>query len=253
MGMEFYETDDKVVSVTNIVVDKIHRLKSHRADDSGYTPGGVMLQWRFIDNQDVCKTEDDFKSLYMPMQFASMVGIISNEFKEKYNVEYHHEALLRILYLDLDSDEDGILITTGFKRPFGNSYVEGDVAEEMKATFSLFGKKEFYPYNIKDGIELGEDDLEYDGNVNESLVEKEYYRFLDILEAYMKEFTMLYTIFTGFPKVIGGSRLFRKPEDRFDWSKYLPYFGNHRLHPYMENWCLDKSELRGEKIENIIS
>ncbi len=238
---DFYDSGGKVVSITPKIIDQLKRLKASRKDDSSYCPDGVMLQWSYSDNQDVCKSEDEFKMLYMPLQFICMLGDLTSEFKNKHNVEYHHEALLRRLFLDLEND-DGLIITTGFKRPFGNSNVEGDVAEEMKVTYLLDNTKNYFPYKKI----LGEDD-EACENILSSFVADEYLRFLTILEAYVKEFEMEYRVFEGSPR--------RRIEDKsFDWSKYVqPKFGRHTLHSYMENWKLAKSELRDEKIKDLIN
>ncbi len=244
--MDFYEYNGKVVVITPKIIEQIRNLKSHRANDSGYCPEGLMLQWRHEDN--TILSLDEFKSLYMPMQFISMIGTLTKNFKEKYKVEYHHEALLRRLYIEYDDcNQPSPIITTGFKRPFGNKDVIGDVAEEMKATFSLEGKIEYYPYNVLEGTEAGDDDCEDYNNRIEDLIEKEYFKFIDILEYYFKEFQIAYRHFECVPKI------YTSPDERFNWSELLqPEFGNHRLHNYMDNWKLSKSELRDEIIDVIV-
>jgi hypothetical protein len=237
-------SNDRVVIITPRIIEQIKRLKSFRSNESEYCPGGLMIQWRYEDNSEFL-SESDFDSLFMPMQFICMIGNMSNEFKNIHKVEYHHESLLRRLYLEIDDK----IISTGFKRPFGNSNVRGDVAEEMKAAYLLEKNSEYYPadqgsyrYNI-DGIDY-----------NTESIDKEYYKFIDILESYMKDFQMEWRSFDGEKAWISHGNGFNWSDyKKFNWTEYLqPGFGNHRLHSYMCNWKLSQSELRDKKIDKIL-
>lgn len=126
MSYDLYECKDgEIITFTDKIINQIRNLKSSISNNSGYTPDGRMLQWRHSDNNDISESE-----------FDQLVKYI--------HVEYHHEALLRKLYINNEESSDGsAVITTGFKRPFGNSYVEGDIAEEMEATFKIYGISNF--------------------------------------------------------------------------------------------------------------
>lgn len=238
MSWDLYECKEgEILIFTDKIINQIRNLKSSISNDSGYTPDGRMLQWNQADNSDI--RESEFKQLVKYMQFICMIGIMSDEFKKKHNVEYHHEALLRRLYLDNDEDGYGnFVITTAFKRPFGNSYVERDIADEMEATYKIYGKKEYFPY-----LDDSKNELNYE------LVSSEYFKFLDILDAFIKDFQMDYF---SFKKV--ARNLFSSVKiNSFEWSKYLqPKFGQHRGHSYLGEWRITESELRDNKISKIL-
>ncbi len=224
--------DGEILTFTDKIINQIRNLKSSISNDSGYTPDGRMLQWSQADNSEI--DESEFEQLVKYIQFICMIGIMSDEFKKKHNVEYHHEALLRQLYLDNDEDGNGgFVITTAFKRPFGNSYVEGDIADEMEATHKIYDKKEYYPY-----LDDSKSELNYD------LVSAEYFKFLDILDTFIKDFQMDYLSF----KKVSSVKI-----NSFEWSKYLqPKFGQHRGHSYLGEWRITESELRDNKISKIL-
>lgn len=249
------------IYITDDMISKIKRLKSHRANNSGYTPGGIMLQWRYIDNTDIVNSVEEFTEMLLAMQFICMIGEVTDEFREKHNIEYHHEALLRKLYLDSYEDNSAIdisdlnvgldikntmLISTGFKRPFGNSDVYGDIAREMLTT-SIYQNKEHYnPYRV-DKLYPSEETM-----ITEK-VQVEYFRFLDILEEFIKDFKMPYRYFEGNPKFRSDIENY-KP---FDWSEYLPWtkHDDPRLvgkHSYLDSWKITKSYLREQKLDHII-
>jgi hypothetical protein len=217
--------------ITDKDIDIIRKLISKKADNSGYTPDGLMLQWRYEDNKHLVKDTDELSRLYVIMQFITMTGELTTEFKNKYNVKSYHESLLRGLYLDFNN-WDGCEITTALKRPFGNSWVLGDVAEHL----------------IKNGVSIDRQNLE-DTNNDGILCRNVYFEFISILDNFIKEFNLKYRIF-----VSNGNSFGMNKSDllnpNFSWNKYIS--GNHRLHSYMNSWILDESELRDEKIEILI-
>lgn len=223
-----------VVSISQETIGKIKKLKSHISKESGYTPDGIMLQWRYSDNEDIIK-ESDIDDIQTAMQFISMTAIMSDEFKQKHNVEPHHESLLRRLYLDVDGDDSGELITTAFKRPFGNSHVSGDVAEEMAAA----------------GLEPYIDEDE--GELDEPLVTSEYIKFIGILDAFMKDFELPYHHFESATNTTFGVTNRYSDENLNEWIKRLPHLNDRRLHSYLWGWKLCKSELRDKAISQILN
>jgi len=238
-SMDMYNPQEGlVIKISDKIIEKIKNLKSSLSYESGYTPNGVMLQWRYSDNKDIIKDTDELEKIQTAMQFIFMLGEMTDEFRKKHNVEHHHEQLIKNLYIDIDTDSDGSYITTAFKRPFGNSHVAGDVAEKMAETSNLFNKKEYYPY-------INEDEYE----VDEELVTKEYLKFIDILDAFTKDFQMKWRTFESNPRY--GIKNPISNRDVFPWEKYINV-GNMTLHRYLDSWKIHKSELRSEVIDKIL-
>lgn len=224
----------QTVIFTDKIIENIRKLVSSRSDESGYTPSGIMLQWRYVDNKHLF-LKKEFHELIMYLQFICMIGTMTDEFKKKHNVEYHHEALLRRLYLSNDEDKGDFVVTTAFKRPFGNSSVSWDVAEEMESTVKITGKQEYDPFTDKSREEI-----------NESFVSEEYFKFLDILDNFIKEFEIDFLHFRKYQNSFGLTK-------KFDWKKYLqPKFGNHRGHSYLSDWEIDIAGLRNFKLSKLL-
>lgn len=202
----FFNGGDTIFNIKQENIDKIRNLKSSRDDNSFYCP--VMLQWTLNDNQSY--DIHSLNELYATMQFIIMVGEMTEEFKVKYNVKPYHESLLRRLSLEFEDYED-IYISTAFKRPFGNSAVLSDVYDEL------------IRYN----------DCKY----NEATVTKIYLEFIDILDAFFKEFKVETYSF----KFIGNN-------GTSNCSKYISY----PVHYLMKRWSLDESCIRNNKLEAIL-
>lgn len=111
----------KKFTLTSEDIEMVRKLKPV-VEQSGYY--NWMLVWRFNDCEDIIGDVETFNRLYPVMQFLTMTAEIG-EIKS-IKVEKYHEILLRGLYLEYD-DFDEPTITMGYKRPFGNSYVIGDV------------------------------------------------------------------------------------------------------------------------------
>lgn len=90
---------------------------------------------------------DDFKQLSITINFLFNYATLSEDFIKKYDVKKEHIALMHRTYLDeydsiysedeKDEREDEIwkdnkrfAFGLGYKRPYGNSYVQGDILEE---------------------------------------------------------------------------------------------------------------------------
>ena len=103
----------------------VRGLKSVR-ETSGYID--YVSIWDEETNKDIVRF-DDFGTFATYVQFFSEFCDITDEFIKKYNVEPYHISLIRRMYFDYD-DYDDFRVNLGYKRPYGNSYVIGDIADE---------------------------------------------------------------------------------------------------------------------------
>jgi hypothetical protein len=208
-------------------IEKIKRLKSYRSNQSGYYD--VMLQWRFEDNSDVVKDEEELSRLFVTMQFISMTAFVKDDFIKSlpFDVEKYHIGLLRTLYLDFDRD----YITMGFKRPFGNSHVLGDVRYEIKKAYPSY-----------DG---GEDDYRREESV---LLE-----FVDFLEEFFKSgFEVpVYNFHFVERDLLVDDRNKNAQMIRDIFSTYWSHIDQG--HWYLRSWLPDLSEIRNSKLEKILN
>lgn len=229
----FFHSPTRDVFIKQEHLDIIRHLVSYEdTTTSGYCPS--MLQWRIEDNK--LLTEDNIDDIYIAMQFITMCAEMTDAFKIKHDVEPYHESLLRRLYLEQDEDEDGF-ITTGFKRPFGNSYVVGDIAEEMH----------------RFGFVVYKDDIWFtDEGIFEGICEAEYLKFISILKAFMQEFVMNVYYFSpnkaNSPLSRWNNSVY-SPSSNYDWKKKLNLTDEHN---YLHGWIPSIVEERDSKIEDII-
>jgi hypothetical protein len=116
----FYDDASKSFDILPDILNKIKTLKSE-VKESGYYE--YMVTWSVV---------DDAEEVWKTMQFLSMTADFTDELIEKYNLteKKYLINLLRSLYLDSDPDEKEVIM--GYKRPFGNSHVLGDVREELE-------------------------------------------------------------------------------------------------------------------------
>lgn len=220
----FSECKRNIFNISREDISKIRQLKSYKSDQSGYY--STMLQWRYEDNKDIV-TKEELNRLYVCMQFITMLGKMSDKFMQDHDVKQYHINLMRQLYLDYDEYDDDC-ITMGFKRPFGNSYVIGDIGEEMDNCGVV----------VKD----------YDNNYLEDKCEECLLQFVDILDNFMKEFEMTFTSFFN-------ARSKDSLNVRYDsaiekWKKYGVDI--KRGHSYLRDWEPDHSYMRDLKIKEIL-
>ena len=228
-GMD-YENPPSNFEITKEDIQKIKSLKSYRSNESGYYD--VMLQWRLSDNKHI-KDGNELSRLFACMQFISMCSIIDEEFiktydnkKAPYFIEKYHKLLLRKLYLEYDDYKDPC-ITMGFKRPFGNSHVLGDVREE-----------------IDDVYKMTPEEFESDDYTREDKVLIEFIDFLE--EFYKGGFIMKCNHF-----VFENSRDLNSRRSFDDLREEWSYIEG-QPHHYLMDWHFDKAEIRNEKIEEIL-
>ena len=224
-----YQQDYNEFTITDSDLDNISKLSSKIIKSTYYD---YCLSWSLEDNKHILSSKEDLDRLHVAMQFITMTAIVSSDVIKSLNLKSYHIGLLRALYLDNDGDR----ITMGYKRPFGNSYVLGDVSE---------------------AISLNNDRISplYDNNHKEErIVLREFVEFLD---RFFKEslFELKYKAFETHPQK--PSLIGMLPEIRNDQTwEYLSKDDNgnkYHLHHYLRYWNIHKKEIRDIKINDILS
>jgi hypothetical protein len=211
-----------IYQINKVDIELIQSLKSHISNKSGYYK--YMLQWRIHDNGHLTKKE--LNRLYPAMQFITMSATINKDFISKNKIKNHHIALLRRLYLNWNDYKDDSCISMELKMPFGNSNVYADIRQEVVR----FGDK-----TTIDQVSRCGNDWSY-----EIKVLKEFVIFLDKL---FKEaaFELKVNCFKQ-----------KSPKSKLnEWSKYLD--NNYKIHTYLYKWEPDITEMREEKLKQIIT
>lgn len=210
----FYDDVSKSFDILPDILNKIKTLKSE-VKESGYYE--YMVTWSVV---------DDAEEVWKTMQFLSMTADFTDELIEKYNLteKKYLINLLRSLYLDSDPDEKEVIM--GYKRPFGNSHVLGDVREELE--FLGIVK----PLNDDDY-----DDYEY-----------------KLEDEILKEFSYFIVDFFG-----GGFKVKWYSFDKVYKSRlgsgdneYWINLGIDRVHSYLSDWTFSKSEFREMQIDKLL-
>lgn len=115
---DFFYDSKRNFEISESDIQDIKNLITSKHYDSGYY--STYLKWT---NQSY--TKDRLKHLYLCMQFGCFFAKMSDEFIKEFNVKKYHIEMIRHLHLDFDDDDN--YINMGFKRPFGNSNVMGDI------------------------------------------------------------------------------------------------------------------------------
>ena len=147
----FYSNENVKFKLDDI--KRIKKLKSKRVD-SAYVDK-VML-W-----------ENSTNEISLILNVYARLCKIPNDFIKRHKIKPYHISLIRRMYFDYDNYE----IYLNYKRPYGNSYVLGDIADEF-----LSYKK----------IELDEDDDEWIEN-NSDILENIHHRTMDIFDLMLIE------------------------------------------------------------------
>lgn len=106
-------------TITDEHIDVIRQLRFRMGESGYYSP---MPTWSFDDNEELLTEKGlTMNEVWKSAQFITLLGTTEN-------MPGIFERLLRHLYLNED-DEDGF--RTGYKRPFGNSNVLGDVRHAL--------------------------------------------------------------------------------------------------------------------------
>ena len=207
----FYDWNERSYTIKKSVLEKVKTLKGKVEVSSYYDD---MVKWYFDG------TDEELQDLWITMQFLTMTAEPTNELFNKYNLvdRKYLINLMRQLYLDTDIACCNLMM--GYKRPFGNSNVEGDVKEELEIC-GVIEKKDY-------------EDEDYNYELEKEVL-KEFANF--IMDFFAGGFELRWYSFEK-PKVSGDKKNYHKIE------KYWEVFGIDRIHSHMILWRPTKSELR---------
>lgn len=184
----------------------------------------------YYDNMVIWSNEDhniSYEDIMIKMQMISMTATPKLD-KDKYKFYDVHCKLLRCLYLEEDHS-DGC-VTMGYKRPFGNSNVEGDVR--------------YYLFNLK-LKKKPNDDEDYDEDYTmENEVLKEFAVF--ITDFYKGGYELLTPEFDALEEKASS---FKAREDSIEIFKKFGFKDD--IHSYLQNWVPSLSALRDKKLEDL--
>ncbi len=216
----FYSGRDSHSSGRHVITDKhieaIRKLRFRMGESGYYSP---MPIWSLEDNIELLEeTGLTMNEIWKSVHFITMLG------KHK-GATGVFGNLLRRMYLDEDEEVEGF--RPGYKRPFGNSDVLGDVREEL----------------IEDGFygsltDEEEEDLDEDCNEEQKVLEA-YMKWL--AEDFLKNFEIEHRAFE-----------FKKSAMFSDESvEYWKEKGVDKPAHILYSWRLDKSEVRNNKLKEI--
>ena len=183
----------------------------------------------YYDSMVVWSNEDyniSYEDIMIKMQMISMTATPKLD-KDKYKFYDVHCKLLRCLYLEEDLS-DGC-VTMGYKRPFGNSNVEGDVR--------------YYLFDLK--LKKKPNDGGYDEDYTmENEVLKEFTVF--ITDFYKDGYELLTPEFDALEEKASS---FKAREDSIEIFKKFGFKDD--IHSYLQNWVPSLSALRDKKLEDL--
>jgi hypothetical protein len=231
----FYDWEERSYTIEKSVLEKIKTLQAKVEESSYYDD---MVKWYFDG------TDEELQDLWITMQFLTMTAEPSVELIHKYHLNDKRKYLvnlMRQLYLDADNHGslEGNSIMMGYKRPFGNSAVEGDVREELEIC-GVIEKKDYEDEDYDDYL----DDYDY-GLEREVL--KEFANF--IMDFFAGGFQLRWY---GFEKPKMGQLGQRRMPDYDAIEAYWKSFGMDRIHSHMTQWKPAKSELRAIVLDKIL-
>lgn len=131
----FYRGKPNVFHITQDIRTAIKDIISENYE-GGYVERGLL--WSFENNENILKKFDHdpvifFNNIAIAMQFivrSTKMEQLDPTYVETNKIEDYHIRLLNRLYIDWSETQNEIY--TGNKRPFGNSYMQGDIYEEMR-------------------------------------------------------------------------------------------------------------------------
>lgn len=215
----FYSGYDSHAKNRHVITDKhieaIRKLRFRMGESGYYSP---MPIWSLEDNRELLEEAGlTMNEIWKSVHFITMLG------KHKHTSKVF-DGLLRHMYLE--EDEEGGF-RPGYKRPFGNSNVLGDVREEL----------------IEDGFygnltDEEEEDLDQDYKEEQKVLEA-YMKWLT--EDFLKNFEIEFRAFE-----------FKKSAMFSDESvEYWKEKGVDKPAHILYSWRLDKSEVRNQKLNEI--
>lgn len=135
----FYGGVPDTFTITPEIREAIKNLK-HSYYEGDYVDKGLL--WTLNDNMEIlkrfCPSDMKFEVFLNHIAIAKQFIVrtlrmehLSPEYIQEHNIQFYHINLINRLYIDYESWGVDPEIHTADKRPFGNSYMIGDVAEEM--------------------------------------------------------------------------------------------------------------------------
>jgi len=216
----FYSGRDHHSSGKHVITDKhievIRKFRFKMCESSYYDP---MPVWSLEDNEELLNESGlTMNEVWKSVQFITMLGTHKN-------IDLVYDRLLRSLYLNED-DQGGF--STGYKRPFGNSDVLGDVRYEL----------------IRDGFYGNLTDEE------EEEMDQEYKEEQKVLELFMKWLTedFLKNFEIKFRSFVFEKKISWNSDEASDYWREK---GVDPISHILFSWRLDKSEIRNEKLKSI--
>jgi len=230
----FYDWEERSYTIEKSVLDKVKSLQG-KVEESGYYED--MVKWYFDG------TDEELQDLWITMQFLAITAEPNSELITKYNLteKKYLVNLMRQLYLDADTDDDGEegnCVMMGYKRPFGNSHVEGDVREELEIC-GVIEKKDEEDEDYDDYLD------DYDYGIEREVL-KEFANF--IIDFFAGGFEVRWYSFEKPKEVLGQ----RKIPDYESIEKFYKSHGMDRIHSHMTKWKPAKSELRAIVLDKLL-
>jgi len=124
---DFFNLDNipKSFTITDNHLKKLSKLEASIEEGSYYD---YVVSWSLED-----VSIEELSELYVVIQFLTMTAEIDPKFLENHpEYQNYHVSLLRKLYLGFDEN-----IHMDYKRPFGNSNILRDVAQEMNQSIDI--------------------------------------------------------------------------------------------------------------------
>lgn len=229
----FYDWEERSYTIEKSVLEKIKTLQAKVEESSYYDD---MVKWYFDG------TDEELQDLWITMQFLTMTAEPTDKLIKKYHLNDKRKYLvnlMRQLYLDADNHGslEGNSIMMGYKRPFGNSAVEGDVREELEIC-GVIEKKDYENEDYDDYLD------DYDYGLEKEVL-KEFANF--IMDFFAGGFELRWYGFDKPKTGIGSPR-----QDYEAIEEYWKGFGMDRIHSHMTQWKPAKSELRAIVLDKLL-
>lgn len=217
IGLGLYDPQPgKIITISDDDLNKIINAQ-YKVQKSGYYNDWVS--WVF-------KECDDNYSIIQKANFISMTANIKDRVVNKYSKYINiHKMLLRRLYIE--EGESRRVFSMDYKRPFGNSDVEGDVRDIL----------------VHLGIKVYEDEDAEEGDDNwdlENEILKSFSEF--IIDFFNDGFELITHSFESCPRE--ESEIVEKK-----WRE-VGYRDDY-FHSYIEHWIPCRSEIRNKKLEEL--
>lgn len=222
IGLDLYNPPPgKIITISDDDLNKIINAQ-YKVQKSGYY--NHWVSWIF-------KECDDNYVIIQKANFISMTANIKDRVVHKYSKYINiHKMLLRRLYIEEGESEH--VFSMGYKRPFGNSHVEGDVRDIL----------------VHLGIKVYEDEDAEDNDDNwdlENEILKSFSEF--IIDFFNDGFELITHSFESYPRE--GSK-WGVPEIVEKRWREVGYQDSY-FHNYMEEWIPCRSEIRNKKLEEL--